>query len=605
MYLAYGWIALLVCCFAATVNPTPIHPINPLVHKEQASRVQLQAKAPLQTPTGQLGQSHTLKQLQRMIHQISNPETRPESVTCDVCMLAFDALQALVAANKTDDEIIDEVTVLCVTLGIADEGVCYGMLEEAIPEVVYVFKDTENEYQYSSMCGFIFGGDCVIVDQFLQDFDWTIEFPSPEPPYNPPPQPDPNSPKLRIVHISDLHMDPLYAEGSVANCNEPLCCRSWSTTQSETVTYSGKWGAAEGSCDLPQVTLESMLQYIADSVEFDYIYWTGDIPPHDVWNQTKDGNLEALRNVAALIQQYIPSDKIVYPAVGNHESEPVNSFPVPPVYQDYDIAYLYNQLDETWRNFVPNLTDDLVLKGGYYWSKIRPGLRILSVNMNYCHGANWWLLVQSQDPTEEVQWIIDQLDEAEQNNEKVHLIGHIPPGECTYVWSRNYRDILDRYKNTISGHFYGHTHKDEFEIVYDDVNTTVPISFSNIGPSATTYSNLNPAFRVYTIDGDYNGSSFAVLDYDEYYMDVAQANTDGTPTWTKLYSALDSYGLSAYTPEEWDNFVTRMETDDDLFKLFYSHYYRKSDPGTCEGACKTGMLCGLRTGWSGFTPEGC
>lgn len=57
------------------------------------------------------------------------------------------------------------------------------------PEVTYVFKLIE--YNVSSMenvCGFSFT-ECVVVDQFLVDYDWTIEFPTPEPPYVPPPTP--------------------------------------------------------------------------------------------------------------------------------------------------------------------------------------------------------------------------------------------------------------------------------------------------------------------------------------------------------------------------------------------------------------------------------
>lgn len=73
--------------------------------------------------------------------------------------------------------------------------------------------------------------------------------------------------------------------------------------------------------------------------------------------------------------------------------------------------------------------------------------------------------------------------------------------------------LNSRYKNTIAGHFYGHTHDDEFEIAYDDVDTTAPISMANIGPSVTTYSFRNPAFRVYTVDGDYDGSSWVSLQF--------------------------------------------------------------------------------------------
>lgn len=85
--------------------------------------------------------------------------------------------------------------------------------------------------------------------------------------------------------------------------------------------------------------------------------------------------------------------------------------------------------------------------------------------MNYCNNKNWWLLLNSTDPATELQWFIYELQSAEFSNEKVHIIGHIPPGhsDCLKVWSRNYYRIISRYESTITAQFFGHTHFDEFE----------------------------------------------------------------------------------------------------------------------------------------------
>ena len=32
---------------------------------------------------------------------------------------------------------------------------------------------------------------------------------------------------FKILHISDLHLDSEYVEGSEADCEFPLCCRDW------------------------------------------------------------------------------------------------------------------------------------------------------------------------------------------------------------------------------------------------------------------------------------------------------------------------------------------------------------------------------------------
>lgn len=59
--------------------------------------------------------------------------------------------------------------------------------------------------------------------------------------------------------------------------------------------------------------------------DIDYIIWTGDLPPHDIWNQTKDSNLDIIRETTRLILEAFP-DTPVFPAVGNHESVPAGRY---------------------------------------------------------------------------------------------------------------------------------------------------------------------------------------------------------------------------------------------------------------------------------------
>ena len=57
--------------------------------------------------------------------------------------------------------------------------------------------------------------------------------------------------------------------------------------------------------------------------DVDYILWTGDLPPHDIWNQTKEDNLDNLKYNAQLMAYYFKGIPI-FPTVGNHESCPVD-----------------------------------------------------------------------------------------------------------------------------------------------------------------------------------------------------------------------------------------------------------------------------------------
>ena len=62
---------------------------------------------------------------------------------------------------------------------------------------------------------------------------------------------------------------------------------------------------------------------IFDNFKFDFIYWTGDLPPHNVWWQTRSDQLFALDTLTNLFLKYFPNKKI-FPALGNHESAPYN-----------------------------------------------------------------------------------------------------------------------------------------------------------------------------------------------------------------------------------------------------------------------------------------
>jgi sphingomyelin phosphodiesterase len=68
-------------------------------------------------------------------------------------------------------------------------------------------------------------------------------------------------------------------------------------------------------------------------------------------------------------------------------------------------------------------------------------------------------------------------------------------------------------------------------------NTSRAVSVSYLGPSVTTFNNLNPGYRIYTVDGVYNDSSFNILDHETIFMNLTEANLNDNPKWEKEYSA--------------------------------------------------------------------
>jgi len=59
-------------------------------------------------------------------------------------------------------------------------------------------------------------------------------------------------------------------------------------------------------------------------MDVDLILWTGDNTPHDIWQQTQSYNLNFTILQAERIRKNTPIR--VIPAMGNHESAPVNVY---------------------------------------------------------------------------------------------------------------------------------------------------------------------------------------------------------------------------------------------------------------------------------------
>lgn len=139
---------------------------------------------------------------------------------------------------------------------------------------------------------------------------------------------------------------------------------------------------------------------------------------------------------------------------------------------------------------------------------------------------------------------------------------------------------------------------------YDEATMTRPLSVAFIAPSATTYVNLNPGYRVYYVDGNYKGSSRLVLDHETYILNLTEANhspesprtPEKDPKWTLLYRATDAYGLPSLFPSDFDGLMRTFINDDRVFQKFWylRHKGHVSEP--CKETCKTTTLCFLRSG---------
>ncbi|NXX13447.1 ASM phosphodiesterase, partial [Podargus strigoides] len=256
----------------------------------------------------------------------------------------------------------------------------------------------------------------------------------------PPAPPPPGAPTARILFLTDLHWDRGYRAGSAAACPDPLCCRGPAVPGAG---GAGLWGSY-GKCDLPLRTIAGLLEQLPAAAPLHAVYWTGDTPAHDVWRQSRGDQLGALRTLTELLRRRL-APLPVFPAVGNHEATPVNAFPPPYVRGNQSAAWLYDAMAQAWGGWLPPAALRTLRAGGFYTAQVWPGLRVVALNMNFCSQANFWLLINATDPAGQLHWLGGVLAAAERDGEKVHIIGHIPPGHCLRSWSWNYYRIVNRW----------------------------------------------------------------------------------------------------------------------------------------------------------------
>lgn len=229
--------------------------------------------------------------------------------------------------------------------------------------------------------------------------------------------------------------------------------------------------------------------------------------------------------------------------------------------EEFSIDYLYNYLAVTWSHWLPLKSLKTVRDAGHYTFLLAPGFRIVVINNNLGYVYNFWILYGTDNLKEHLQWLHDTLLEAEENEEKVHILLHLPNGggDSYQFWSREYSRIIDRFHHIITGQFCGHTHNNEFQVFYDRKDAKYATNVAFNGGSLTPFSYVNPNYIVYYVDK----TSFEVVDQDFYFVNLTNANLHPyrDPQWNYLYSFKDFWGLPDLSPKSMNSLLERWTKD--------------------------------------------
>ncbi|XP_006818659.1 sphingomyelin phosphodiesterase-like [Saccoglossus kowalevskii] len=314
---------------------------------------------------GLTAKSSRLEKLEKLVyHELHAFQSRVNSLDltlsvsleCEACRFGAELIHILFTQNITEKEVVYLVSEVCNVAKIESTRVCQAVALEFKDEFFYVADNlvlTPDE-----ICGTLIGTSCG--HPYNPTTFWNITLPAtPKPPIIPPKPPKKGAPISRVLHLADIHYDRDYMTGSNTECGEPLCCRSNDGPPAPSKPGAGKYGDYN-NCDAPRSLIENAFQHLSKNEKFDYIIMTGDLPAHNIWNQSRSDQLEVLKEITDMLLKYFPGVK-VYPAVGNHESSPVNSFPPPSISnKDLSISWLYNAFAYQWVNRTGWLPSDTV-----------------------------------------------------------------------------------------------------------------------------------------------------------------------------------------------------------------------------------------------------
>ncbi|XP_055522496.1 sphingomyelin phosphodiesterase 1-like [Wyeomyia smithii] len=519
-----------------------------------------------------------------------------QTAMCVLCRSVVSQIMQMRSNGTGRADLFATVYELCTTLQIQESDVCFGVIDINIDIVLHIFDERPN-LGADVVCGVILQSSSCVFD--APEFtDWSVNVdPNGKPVTESKHFPNARSENdIKIVQITDMHYDPKYEAGYNANCNKPTCCRNDQGIPEDPEDGAGYWGDLR-YCDSSWASIEDAIDHIVEEhPDAAYIYQTGDIVDHGVWETSFGHNIRTMNRFHNKLLEAFP-DKPVYNTIGNHEPHPLNVFaPSTVSRQDLSVSWLYEYLADVWGHWLPRSTRTSILQGGFYTALVRPGLRVVVLNNQDCYNMNWWIMWDPGYLATQLQWLHDVLLLAERNGEKVHLLAHIPYssyGSIYFVCQREFRRIVERFHDTISAQFNGHTHKDEINVFYSRENPQHAINVAwNGGSLTSSHNNLN--YVVYYVDPE----TYQVTDFESYIFNLTDANRfpDRRPEWYKVYSFADAFGMHNLSPAEVDTVVKRFGTPAGRSELrkYWEFTMKMGDltlAAGCDDDCLLNVLC--------------
>lgn len=474
---------------------------------------------------------------------------------------------------------------------------------------------------------------------------------------------------FNVLHLTDFHTQFRYTVGAEANCTSGICClpesynsdlpnmKNYNFTSQyftfdpelENIDYSFYQDAyydADGNyikgenydlvggrgfdsavlpgstfggytCDAPVVLINNTMrqvQRMQKDLNFEFTLFTGDLVDHDKIHDSPEITKQAEVFGFQAMKEHLGNTP-VYPALGNHDTFPYGQ--LAPLSLDPNSTYQYNSelMSDIWigDGWLPE-SERQEIKDHYagFSTTTNRGLKVIGLNSNAYYQKNLWgyiNLSENYDPFGQWEFLINELVESEKTGQRVWILAHIPSGDGDVlpIQSKIFAKIVERFSPyTIANIFFGHTHRDQFKILYSantsdaEIFEKEVVNMAWIAQSVTPAWSLNPAFRYYQVED----KSFNIRNSFSYFTQLNETFVNGgnEPVWKFGYSPRDTYDPEHTWPEEspinatfWNKYVVQPmfnKTNIEANQVYVNNQYRNS-PLTpdCTNGTETSEDC--------------
>jgi len=393
-----------------------------------------------------------------------------------------------------------------------------------------------------------------------------------------------------VTVFSDVHFTPFYDPSLFFDLVDAPVAQWADIFARSTVTEPQSWGK-----ETNYPLLVKTLQAVGEASDKNpVVLFPGDILPHKFretfFSLYGEEDEAAVRSFAYKTTSFFVEEARkalsripVLFVLGNNDAYAGDYLLVP------DGAYLADTSDLFYQTLLLGETDqeefnNTYRTGGYYQAQ-PPSSEVLFVCLNSVMFSVHWSAEGGEEAAmRQLNWLEETLENARQQGKKVWMIMHVPPGASVYstvskymddtgqisdaamMWKTSYQErfleIIRPYGDTIEACFAGHTHMDEYRILfYESDGSPEPVLvISAISPQ---FGN-NPAFKVFTADQ---------LNWElQDYHSVAYPFQNQDSVYESLYSFSDAYQLHGPLNSDLVELFPQL-SEDEALKTNYIHFY--------------------------------